>query len=387
MMGHFEKTVERARQSASVLVVEDTTSLNFTHHPATQGLGKIGNQCETFQLQGVLLHSAMAVEVGSHRLLGLLGQEVIVRKEYRPSTESRKERQDRPRESGKWMIVGREVIERMGQAERIIFVFDREGDIYEVLQETQQRGARYVIRAAMNRRLKTAGEHLFDEVRQATERGRTRVPIPARGGRPAREAEVSVRTGNYWIEAPARLRGAAPVEVNAVWVNEETPPKGAEGLQWVLLTSEPVETLAEAMEVVEHYRGRWTIEEWHKALKTGCRIEGRELETWDRLEVMLGILSVLAWRLVALRDLARNKTACLDPEMMTPSEQAILQRLDGSLSQEATSQDYLRAIAKLGGFLGRRRDGDPGWITLWRGLTRLRDMELGYRAATGETCG
>lgn len=386
MTGHFEATAERAGRLPSVLVVEDTTSLNFTHHPATQGLGKIGNRCEAFPLQGVLVHSALAVEPGTHRLLGLLSQDVIVRKGYQSPAETRRERQQRPRESAKWMNVGREAIERAGSAERVVFVFDREGDIYEVLQEAQARGARYVIRAAMNRRLKTPGQHLLDEIRQAPERGRTTVRVPARGGRPEREADVSVRTGRYVIGAPSRLGRASALEVNAVRVWEQAPPEGAEGLDWVLLTSEPVASLEQAMEVVGHYRGRWTIEEWHKALKTGCRIEARELETWDRLEVMLGILSVLAWRLVALRDQARQEDA-QDPETITPSERAILRRVYPSLTQRATTRDYVRAIAALGGFIGRKRDGDPGWITLWRGLTRLKDMELGYQAASGGSCG
>ena len=157
-------------------------------------------------------------------------------------------------------------------------------------------------------------------------------------------------------------------------------------MEWRLLTSEPVQTVEEVKTVLWHYTGRWKIEEWHKVLKTGCRIEERELETWDRLEVLLGVLSILAWRLLSLRDAVRLSEASTE-DYLSDSEQRLLKAMDPYLPKNPTLRDFLRAIAKLGGFLARKRDGHPGWITLWRGITRLHDLNKGFRLAQSLGCG
>ena len=384
-MNHFQSTAGRVMECPLVLVVEDTTFLNFSHHPATQGLGKIGDRSN--RLHGAALHSALAVEAGTHRTLGLLGQDVILRKDYRPKEESYYQRSKRSRESGKWMTLGREVLGRLGSADRIIFVFDREGDVFEVLSGLRELGARFVIRAKSNRRLKEPGRMLLEEVRQAPVLGSMKLTLPARGGRCGREAALEVRSGSYEVKPPAHLVGQATLRVHALQVKETGAPKGVEALEWILLTSEAVGTLAEAQEVIRHYAGRWKIEEWHKALKTGCRIEDRELETWDRLEVLVGIFSILAWRMLALRDQARSASVEMDPEVLSTSEREVLRRLFPKLGQTPGAREYLRAVAQLGGFLGRKHDGDPGWMTIWQGLAELKAVDLGYRLATGQSCG
>jgi hypothetical protein len=168
--------------------------------------------------------------------------------------------------------------------------------------------------------------------------------------------------------------------VNVLDVREEAPPTGADPLHWILLTTEPIECEADVLLVMDHYCGRWKIEEWHKVLKTGCRIEDRQLETWQGLEVLLGLLSVMAWRLLALRDAARVEQPQTQPAeaVLTETQEHILRKIDPALENSTGVRAYLLAIAKLGGFLGRKRDGHPGWLTLWRGFTRLRDIELGF---------
>lgn len=165
-----------------------------------------------------------------------------------------------------------------------------------------------------------------------------------------------------------------------VLAREENPPH-TEPVEWILVTSEPIETADDLLRVLDHYCGRWKIEEWHKALKTGCRIEDRQLETWDRMDALLGVMSILAWRLVALRDAARSESGPRACTALTEIQCQILEHVDPSLRGSNDARKYLRCIAGLGGFLGRKRDGDPGWITLWRGLSRLGDMEAGFRLA------
>jgi hypothetical protein len=195
--------------------------------------------------------------------------------------------------------------------------------------------------------------------------------------------ELTIRTATYRVEPPRARNNREGVgrPIHVVCAREENPPEGVEAVEWILLTSEPVAKPEDALLVLEHYTARWVIEEWHKALKTGCRIESRQLEEWHRLEVLLAIYSVIAWRLVALRDAARCGEELRAGVVLTESEMAILTRLDRTLRRSVMARDYLVSIAKLGGFLGRKGDGDPGWMTLWMGYSRLLDMQAGYELA------
>lgn len=392
MEAHVESTRGRVQEESVILVVEDTSFLNYTHHPKLEGVGKIGARKYPNQLKGVLLHTALAVTPETHRVLGVLDQEVIIREKYQKPGETAAQKRKRSRESEKWMSSARRVIGKLPTAERVIFVFDREGDIFEAIEELQDFGGRFVIRAALNRRIESDGKdraYLFDTVRSEPILGIKEETIPAGGGRKERVATVSLRVGTYRLMPPkGRDRSGESRQVNVVSAVEEDPPEGVDPVAWLLLTSEPVSNREEALTVLSHYCGRWKIEEWFKALKTGCRIEQRQLEKWDRLEVLLGIYSVIAWRLLSLRDAARSDDTWPEEETLTSSQRTILKRMDTSLRSGDGPRAYLRAIAKLGGFLGRKRDGDPGWITLWRGFSRLRDIEVGYDLHAGaEGCG
>ena len=389
MKAHWEQTAERIQSRDSVLVVEDTTFLNFTHHPGTKGLGKIGNRNAKNPLQGVLVHSALAVEVGTHRVLGLIDQEVIIREEYQSPEESRADRQGRPRESAKWMTCARRAIDRVGKADGLIFTFDREGDVFEVIEELQDKGGRYVIRAAWNRRTEGSDgveAHLLDQIQAEPVLGELEVEVPAGAGRKAHRVTLELRAATYQVLPPRRCERKEPVDVRVGCAKQERAADGETPLEWVLLTSEAISTAQDVQAVIGHYTGRWKIEEWHKVLKTGCKIEERELEEWDRLDVLLGVLSVVAWRLLILRDAARFGDASVD-DYLSKTEQAVLRGMDPKLPKDASLRDFLRSIAKLGGFLARKRDGDPGWITLWQGFTRLRDLDRGFRLAKTQGCG
>lgn len=383
--GHVQSTVRRLRGEEAVLVIEDTTSLNFSHHPATQGLGKIGAAKWPNQLEGALVHSALAVSMGSHRVLGLLDQQVILRKGHHPADETKVERHRRARESRKWMTSSRRVVQRVSGVAAAIFVFDREGDVFEGVEDLQQQGARFVIRASQNRRLETTGAgpaYLLDRIRGEPGRGQTTVSVQARGGRKERTADLTLRAGTYWISPPRiRAQKGQPREISVVYASEETAPTGVEPLEWVLLTSEPVEEVAQIVTVLQHYSARWKIEEWHKVLKTGCRLESRQLEKWERLEVLLAIFSVIAWRLLALRDAARGLDVPLCEEVLEEAERFLLRTLDRAGHDFTKASAYLRALARLGGFLDRRRDDEPGWITIWRGYSRMCDIRIGFELA------
>lgn len=388
LMPHFQATSERIRQVEDVLVVQDTTFLNFTHHPATEGLGNIGSKGAPNQLRGVLVHSSLVVTPDSHRVLGLLDQQVIVRREYKPAGRSSKTIRKQDRESQKWLVGIQNAVQRTADSKRLIFVFDREGDVFECFERTTDLGARFVIRASNNRRLECVGgdgdrAYLFDSIRTAGVVSRMTVDLPAGNGRRARRVDLTLRAATYALLPPSdRKRSGSSRQVNVLAITEDAPPVGQKPLEWTLLTSEPVDSPAAAAKVARAYCGRWKIEEWHKGLKTGCHIEDRQIENWDRLDVLLGIYSVIGWRLLVMRDAARAQEPC-PTDVLSDADRAILHRVDPKLPKTASSRDYLRAIAKLGGFIGRKGDGDPGWITLWHGYTRLCDMRLGFDAAAG----
>jgi hypothetical protein len=182
---HYQSTRERLPGEGAVLVVGDTTYLDYSHHPDTVGVGPIGNRTSQQDQRGVLVHSALAVTSGTHRVLGLLDQEVIVREERHPANEPRTERRKRTRESQKWTRSSRRVLDRVKDSDRLIFVFDREADVFEVFEELQDWRARFVIRASWNRRLAEEGgerAYLLDQIRHGAVVGRQTIEMAARGG-------------------------------------------------------------------------------------------------------------------------------------------------------------------------------------------------------------
>ena len=175
-----------------------------------------------------------------------------------------------------------------------------------------------------------------------------------------------------------------PIPMWVVWVREVDAPNGVDPIEWMLYTSLPVEGLEEAMMVVGYYEKRWLIEEWHKVLKTGCRVEDRQLKTSERLEAMMGLMSVAAVRLFQMKGEARTS-----PEQ--PAKEVVPSKYVRSLKavrkigdhRRLTVGGFFRELAKLGGFLGRRSDGEPGWMTIWRGWDKLQIMIRGADALIG----
>lgn len=167
----------------------------------------------------------------------------------------------------------------------------------------------------------------------------------------------------------------SPVTVNVVRIDEIGGDN--EPIQWVLLTTESVDKFDESLTVIEYYRARWTIEEWHKVLKTGCKIEDRQLETWERIEVLLSVYSVIAWKVLELRDLARGASRRSPDVFLTESETTILETKYPELSDQ-DDKAYAIAVAKVDGYLNWRSDPPPGWQTMWKGLKTVRMWAEGY---------
>lgn len=402
-LAHREIVLEQMHQPGRYLLLEDSSELSWSGKYPIPGLGPIGPGVAG--LQGFHLHSVLSVRWSCEarqtehwpgrpavEVLGLPAQHYHVRA-GRPAGEpanNSKIIKQRARESAWWMEAG-ETIGPAPENEQIEWtrVCDRGADIYEMLISCGQLDHRFVIRAAQDRCLtneegRAITGKLFDTVRAQAPLGEFSLGLRARPGQAARVARLKVSTVEVWLRAPQRPgKGPgylAPVRCNAVRVWEASPPAGVAALEWILLTDWPVERYDQALEVALAYSTRWLIEEFHKALKTGTKAEALQLETAESLFAAIAIKSIVALRLLDLRERVR-----LSPE--APAEQAGLDELERAVLREVlnrpieTVSEVALAIGRLGGHMNRKRDGMPGWQTLFCGMAKLNNLVEGARIA------
>lgn len=374
---HLERTRQGCREPGEYLIIEDTTYLDYSRHPATADLGVIGDGGG----RGFELHSALAVRVESWTLaqrpegtvLGLFGQECR-RPRPAPEGETRGERLRRPRKSQTWAAAFKSA-GRPPTGSQWIYVADRESDFYEPMQLCQQHGMDFIIRSGQHRRLAADAGSLVETLAQAPVLGQSTVAVRARGGQPARTAIVELRHRRVTLDGPWRPGGwQTPLaEMSALEVKEVSAPAGVPApLHWKLLTSLPCVTLAQALRVAGRYAARWWIEEYHKALKSGAGVEASQLACAARLEALIAVLAVVAVRLLSAKLLARGRPETFEAAASFGSEMlALLEQKTGPPKGGWTNRNVLIATARLGGFLARKHDGLPGWQTIWRGWQRL----------------
>ena len=374
---HWEKT--RARTSGHWLVLEDTSEIDFGKHRAVKGLGPTGNGSG----YGFHLHSALMVGADSEEIVGLAGQELFYRRS--PSTKKKKENSYRIRQRQRESEVWGRLIDRIGPPApgvRFTHVMDRGADNFEVYCHLLQQRSDWVVRAShLDRIVRVPGGRecsLKEYLLELPAQDAYDVAVPARAGQAARTAKVEVRFGQVSLPAPRqsspwlRKLGVKLISMWVVEVREVDPPKGVAPLRWVLYTSHAVTNLEEARTIVRYYKKRWLIEEFHKGLKTGCSLEARQYQTPERLEALTGMQSVLAVRLLQLKSVARTEPDRPAAEVVPAKWIATLQILrPKAKSGEWTVRTFYRQLAGLGGFLGRKCDGEPGWITTWRGFEKL----------------
>jgi len=381
---HWKQTQQAATREETVLFVQDTTTLDYSHHPTKKGLGPIGDG----RGRGLLLHTALAVVPGeTPRVLGMAHQQVVLRQ---PTP--------KPRPSDYVSAEGRvwaQAAEAVGQAPdgvRWVHVGDRGSDDFGFMHTAcQEQHTDFLIRVKHNRLLAWE-EDVAPEMRKMKDCARSlsaeyeyQLELPALHKRKARTAQMRLAWTPITIPPPAKgpkeLRHQPPIvawlirtwEVNA-------PPDVDEPLEWILITSVPVETVEDALERIQWYAHRWLTEEYHQCLKTGCAIEKRQLDHADDIRRLLGFCGPLAVRLLQIRQWAR-----LDPEAPAVAYidpltvQILVERLPRPPVQPLTLRRFWRGVAQLGGYQGRRGDGPPGWRTIWRGWQYLNDLVDGAR--------
>jgi Transposase Tn5 dimerisation domain len=377
-VGHWGKTYQEAQahEAGVILWIQDTTELNYNAHQGTRGLGGTSHA----KVQGLMMHSALVVvpQPGNPEVLGLGWQHVWSRAQ--PPEQSRFTNC----ESDKWSMA----LEQVGavseeQGQRWVSVGDRESDVFAYLQRAKALGWDCLSRVAQNRVICTpSGERDWLKRFARPQPVQAYKPLELRGrsGQPKRTVELNVSWSALRLHPPqsGNLHQADPIECWCIRCWETAP----NGLEWMLLTSlDPAQF--SPLDQLEWYAARWLIEEYHKCLKTGCAIEARQLTTAKRLITLTGFLSIVAVRLLQLRTLSRQQphrnAAEVVPEVMV---RVLVIRLKLTTAQ-ITLGEFWGAVARLGGFIGRKSDGQPGWQTLWRGWSRLQDLCWGVELGAG----
>jgi Transposase DNA-binding/Transposase Tn5 dimerisation domain len=416
---HHQQVVERMDKEDLVFLVQDTTFLNYTMHPQTEGLGKIGRYLwGQNKGRGLVMHTSFAL--GKEGLpLGVLDQQIWARAK-KPKAERIKKLTRIPiekKESYKWIKSLRQSLEGVSAAQRskVVTVADREADIFEFLEEVIVQQTHFLVRAhdAMDRVIIKEGEQvrnrsgtavntLLKEIKQSPVQGEMKVEVLRRAAGaveaeiPAREARVEVHFCPVKLALPRRqsIRHRSKIKINheesrrqslaralsinAIWVKEINSPSKTQSLEWLLLTDLPVETFEQAKEKIKFYQLRWRIESFHKILKSGCRVEDCRLESAERLKKYLTLCSIISWRILWMTLLNRQSPKAVCTEILTEAEWKSLycriHKTRTSLSAPPTVHEAMRWIAQLGGFLARKCDGEPGMTTIWRGWQRLSDI-------------
>ncbi len=392
---HIEQTTRRAAERGLARVVHDTTDFAFKGERKELGIieGKVF---------GFFAHVALAIGPDELREpLGVLGlktyiqspSEVKARRGKSPSKLTALARAT-PREaktSHRWEALALEVEERLPTGLQAIHVMDQDADDYVVLATLTQKGKRFVIRGSAGRLLKPKGKNIDEMLESRPTRLFRRVRLEHRRKtkvgaryqrRDERDAQLHVRWAPLTLRRPDHAQSEIrELNLSVLQVLEPDPPQGEQAVDWTLLTSEPIETLEQAAEVIDHYRARWMIEEYFKALKTGCAVEKRQLTTYNSLCKVVALFMPIAWEMLRLRYLARQKPQMSATHCFSSQDLQILKTLlkeykpDFVLSHNPTVREVLWGIARLGGHL--KRNGEPGWITIGRGfqdLARARDV-------------
>lgn len=383
--GHLEQTLRRASAQPLVLVAQDTTSLSYG---SRAGLGLVGGE----EANGLWLHTSMAF-TPQGCALGLAHVQYWTRDPaHFGKARARHQREQAEKESQRWLdsfTACVEMAERLPSAARVINLADREGDLYGLFALAARHPRVEALVRARHDRKSVEGQKLSELLARLPAAAVTPVEVPRRPGQKARVAQLEVRFACVQIAPPRRQARSAALKLYIVEAREIPAAQTAAAIDWRLLTNVPVETLESALQLIGYYRVRWQIEEYHRALKSGCQAQARQLEEAERLQKILMIDLVVAWRTLELSRLARAKNLPPVQAHFSEDELAVLgelaRRSGGPAEPPGDLRAAVRRVAQLGGFLARKGDGEPGAMTLWRGLERLSALVAGWTLA--KQCG
>ena len=385
LAGHFAATTARfAATAGPVLVLHDTTEFSFTRN-TPDGVGYLSyvkGRHATHTACGVLMHSGLVLTTDGVPL-GLAAVKFWTRKKFK-GTNALKRKVNPTRvpieekESVRWLDNLTRSTTQLGEASRCVHVGDREADIFELFCAAHDAQTHFLVRTCVDRFAGRGGTTVSKKMAREPVRGEHRVEVRDDRGRVS-TATLHVRFCRMTVHPPvAKRKRYPPLSLSVIHADERGTPEGREPIRWRLLTDLPVDDLAAAVEKLDWYALRWKVETFHKVLKSGCRAERSRLRTAERLTNLLAVLCVVGWRVFWLTMLNRATPEAPAESALTAAEIGVMDRLAGSTPAERTVAHYLLGVAKLGGYLARAKDPPPGTEVIWRGLTRLADILLGF---------
>lgn len=388
---HLHRTLQRCTENKTVLMINDTSYLDFTTQPDKKGLGPLA----TPNSAGMLVHPILASNTDGVPL-GIADIQVWSRPidEFGKSSHRQKRATDE-KESQKWLNSYLKTITFQNEHPEIDFVFcaDRESDVFDLFELTQPdapdaRRPHLLIRAAQDRRVLTDDDHLsriWKTMEQQPVAGTYQIDVPRHEKQKARTATLEVRFKKLTILPPKNQSspGRSPITLWAIWAFENDPPQDVEALSWMVLTTIEINSIEDAIQKIHWYKLRWLIEWLFKILKSGCNFEKRQLETADRLHRCLILDLIVAWQILYMLKIGREHPNLPCTTLFEADEwKAVFMFVKKTTSVPKiipSLQEMIRLVAILGGFLNRKSDGEPGITVLWRGLHRLNDITQSYR--------
>lgn len=386
-------TADLVSGQSRVLSVGDTTYLDYgSILEKREGYGPQGNGGN-----GLLLHSALAVDPDQGQPLGLLWQKLWNREHLakppanetskqkkQRRAEARKAKRARPfedKESYRWVEAMIALEQDVAASTQVIHVFDREGDIAEVFDQVNELShTGVVVRAAHNRSLEHDPHRLWEKLEAQPIAAYHAVDLPVTKTRKARKANLAVRFCRVQLRSPARLGMDSQLQVYAVYADEVDCPKGEEPVSWMLLTSESVTAVEQALTILRWYGYRWHVEEFHKLLKSGCQVERYRLAA-EGMKPLLGFLCIIAADLLRLTYLKRTQPKLPAETVLSPVQIQVLKAKATRRPKTLTVQWAVESIARLGGYLEHRRKTPIGIQVLWKGWAKLHDLVEGWQLA------
>jgi hypothetical protein len=379
---HQAKTIERIAHQPMVLNIQDTVYLNYTSHPKTSGLGPIGTSKQN--LRGLVMHDTLSL-TPSGLPLGILTHTVWARpKRRRGGKEARRKKSIQEKESRKWIDALKESARLMPKGVRHVTICDAESDIFEMFLAARLLEEDILVRACQDRCLLGEELKLWDFMASQPLQGQLEVNVPASDKGLARKAMVTVQVADVALKTPshakAEIKRKYPsIDVTAIYVQELDPPAEVEEpLEWMLLTNVATTTFEDATERIEWYKRRWTIEIFHKVLKSGCHVEKVQFDQAERIKRYLALFLAIGYRILWIRDISRVFPDAPCTVVLAPHEwKALYTKIHHSTVLPdvlPTARQVVRWMGALGGHLGRKGDGEPGVTAIWRGWQRLTDL-------------
>ena len=394
LAGHFQATRDRVVAADGLaLVLHDTTEFTYQREKSeaigitksiNSGRDKAG-RLRSHTVCGILMHSSLAVTIEGLPL-GLAAVKFWTRKKFKGTAALKKKINltrvpIEKKESIRWLENLKQSTELLDDPGRCVHIGDRESDIYELFCAAQEVGTHFLVRTCVDR-LAGDGDHtIADEMDEVAVKGLHRIEVRDTNGDPD-EAILEIRYRRIRVLPPIGKQKRYPaLTLTVIHAEERGKPKNRTKIDWRLITDLPVQSRKDAVEKLEWYALRWKIEVFHKILKSGCKAEESKLRTAERLVNLISVFCVLSWRVFWMTMLNRSAPHAQPTLALTEAEIGLLDHLvkdkDKNPPRRKTLRHYLTKIARLGGYLARANDPSPGNMVMWRGLSRLTDIELG----------